>query len=93
MSRRRLQEIAFMLPVFGLFLLLPPVVTIWQALSRATGFPLFLGYIFVCWFALIALAFALSRRLRLIEEPRPVVDGTGMGTGEGTAAGERRSGR
>ena len=86
MNRRRLQEITFMLPVFGFFLLLPPVVTIWQALSRAAGFPLFLVYIFACWFALIAVAFALSRRLREIEEPRHVPDAEGM------AAGERRPG-
>lgn len=93
MSRRRLQEMAFMLPVFGFFLLVPPVVTIWQALSRSTGVPLFLLYIFACWFALIAAAFILSRRLRLVEEAGPIADGASTGAGDGAAAGERRSGR
>ncbi len=69
MSSRRLQEIVFLLPVFGLFLFLPPVMTIFQALSRASGFPVFLVYIFACWITLIAAAFILSRRLRALEEP------------------------
>ena len=92
MNRRRLQEIVFMLPIFGFFLLLPPVVTIWQALSRAAGFPLFLIYIFACWFALIAVAFVLSRRLREIEEPRHPAAGKTVAGREGMAAGERRPG-
>lgn len=91
MNRRRLQEIVFMLPILGFFLLLPPVVTIWQALSRAAGFPLFLIYIFACWIALIAAAFLLSRRLRAIEEPRQLAARDGIGGGAG-AAGERPPG-
>ena len=63
MTRRRVVEIAFLLPWVGVFLLTPPVVIIWQTWSRASGFPLFIVYIFVCWLALIAAGGLVVRRL------------------------------
>ncbi len=60
---RRMAELAFLLPWVGAFLLTPPVVIIWQTWSRASGFPLFIIYLFVCWLALIIVAGVVARRL------------------------------
>jgi hypothetical protein len=54
----------------GVFLLTPPVILILQSWSEASGFPLFIAYIFVCWVLLIVAGGILSTRLaRLEEEP------------------------
>ncbi len=63
MSRQRIAELAFLLPWVGAFLLTPPVVIILQTWSRVAGFPLFIVYIFVCWFALIVVGGIVARRL------------------------------
>lgn len=71
MNRRRLTEMAFLLPWLGAFLLLPPAVLIVQAWSRAAGMPLFIIYIFVCWVLLIVLGGILSTRLGRLEDMSP----------------------
>lgn len=71
MNRRRLIEVAFLLPWLGAFLLMPPVVLIVQSWARATGFPLFIVYIFVCWIMLIVLGALLSIRLARLGDATP----------------------
>lgn len=63
MSGRRLIEAAFLLPWFGVFLLTPPVVVIFQAWSELSGFPLFIVYVFTCWIALIIAGGVVYSRL------------------------------
>lgn len=75
MSRRRTVELAFLLPWIGAFLLTPPMVIILQTWSGASGFPLFIIYIFACWLALIVAGRALSVRLALLDDAAPRQDG------------------
>ncbi len=70
MNRRRLVESAFLLPWVGVFLLSPPLVLILRAWSKASGFPLFIVYIFVCWALLIVFGGILSARLARLEQER-----------------------
>jgi hypothetical protein len=67
---RRLIEIAFLLPILGLFLLTPPIILVVQAFGRVTGFPLFIVYLFTCWALLIAAGAALSIRLGRMEDAK-----------------------
>jgi hypothetical protein len=70
MTRRRMTEIAFLLPWVGAFLLTPPVVIIWQTWSRAADLPLFTIYIFVCWLALIIAGAIVALRVDWATEDR-----------------------
>lgn len=63
MTPRRLVELAFLLPVLGAVLLLPPVVMVVSGAAEATGLPLFVPYLFAVWAFLIAATRLLSRRL------------------------------
>jgi hypothetical protein len=67
-NRRRLVEIAFLLPFVGAFLLTPPAILILETWSRTAGFPLFIIYIFVCWIGLIVLGGIMSARLARLED-------------------------
>lgn len=60
----RLRDAARLLPVLGLVLLMPPVITLFAA-SRAelAGVPLLVVYVFGTWIGLIAAAARLARRL------------------------------
>jgi hypothetical protein len=55
---------ALILPIVGLLLLIPPIADLFQLETRIAGVPFTALYLFVVWGALIAGAFALSRRLR-----------------------------
>ena len=68
MTPRRPVEAAFLLPVLGAVLLLPPVILIVAGASRDLGLPLFVPYLFVVWILLIAATRSSSRRLQRLEE-------------------------
>lgn len=52
-----------MLPLFGLFLLMPPIVTVFATQLDLGGIPLIVIYVFSVWAALILCAALLARRL------------------------------
>ena len=54
---------AIILPLIGLALLTPPLGGIFQLDLKIAGVPFTLIYLFAVWAALIACAWALSRRL------------------------------
>ncbi|MEO0999520.1 MAG: hypothetical protein AAFW69_02770 [Pseudomonadota bacterium] len=66
--RRRLRELAGLLPVAGLLALLPPLVGLFAEPVRARGVPLILLYVFGVWIALIVGTRMLARRLAAEEE-------------------------
>jgi len=70
MNRRRVVELAFLLPWVGAFLLTPPVVIIWKTWSSAADFPLLIVYIFACWLALIVAGGIVARRLEWTVDTR-----------------------
>jgi hypothetical protein len=60
----RVRDAAATLPVLGLVLLVPPVITLFAKAQLAlAGVPLVVVYVFTTWLALIAAAAALARRL------------------------------
>lgn len=56
-------DAAVVLPLFGLFLLMPPTITLFAASVDIGGVPLIVVYIFSVWAALILCAGLLARRL------------------------------
>ncbi|HYC36934.1 MAG TPA: hypothetical protein VEC19_10960 [Usitatibacter sp.] len=61
----RLRDAASILPVAGLVLLMPPVITLFAAAGAGVaGVPLIVIYVFGTWMGLIASAALLARRLR-----------------------------
>lgn len=51
------------LPLFGLFLLMPPMITLFARGFDLAGVPLIVVYVFGVWIALIVCAALLARRL------------------------------
>lgn len=64
---------AVALPLLGLFLLMPPMVTLFATGMGLAGVPLIVIYLFGVWIALIACAALLAWRLR----PRRTDDAAG----------------
>lgn len=60
----RAREAAGLLPILGLLLLMPPVITLFVAKVHIAGVPLIVAYLFGVWLALIVCAALLARRLR-----------------------------
>lgn len=56
-------DAAVALPLFGLFLLMPPIITLFAAGIDIEGIPLIAIYVFSVWAALIICAARLARRL------------------------------
>jgi hypothetical protein len=67
----RLRSAALLVPVLGLFLLLPPFVTLFTGEPRLLGIPLIVLYLFGVWAALIVGAALLAHRLEDRVEDRP----------------------
>ena len=67
----RLQAVAVLLPVLGVFLLMPPFVTLFTGSARPWGLPLVVAYVFGAWIVLLVGAYLLARRLRMRDEPPP----------------------
>lgn len=56
-------DAAVALPLFGLFLLMPPVISLFAAPASLFGVPLIVLYLFGVWAILIACAALLTRHL------------------------------
>lgn len=56
-------DAAVVLPLLGLFLLMPPIITLFAAQIDIGGIPLIVVYVFGVWAALIVCAAVLARRL------------------------------
>ena len=65
-DHRKLEHAAFMLPVFGAVLLLPPLLDAFAVRDRLFGIPIEVLYLFAAWILLIVGAGLVSRRM-----PRP----------------------
>jgi hypothetical protein len=74
----RARDAAALLPLLGLFLLMPPVITLFAGEADIAGIPLIVVYVFGIWLALVACAALLSRRLAA--EPPPGRAGGAGGT-------------
>lgn len=59
----RLRDAAAVLPVLAVFLLMPPVITLFAGAHTVWGVPLIVVYLFGVWLALIVAAALLARRL------------------------------
>ncbi|MEQ8332124.1 hypothetical protein [Nisaea sp.] len=64
----KFRDAAFLLPLAGCFLLMPPVIDLFSVKASLFGIPVIVAYIFGLWSALILVAFWFSRRLR---DPEP----------------------
>ncbi len=60
---RKLEFIAFMLPVLGLLAIMPPLVSIRNVPVFFFGIPSIIAYLFGVWFLLILGAYLLQRLL------------------------------
>jgi len=60
---RRARKLALLPPLLGLFLLMPPFVTLFVGAGRPFGVPLIVVYLFGTWIALIVAAAWLARGL------------------------------
>jgi hypothetical protein len=67
----RVQDAARLLPLVGVILLMPPVVSLFVADATVGGVPLIVVYLFCTWLALIGFAAWLARRLSPPERSRP----------------------
>jgi hypothetical protein len=65
--------VAIVLPLLGLFLLMPPVIALFAAPLHVAGVPLIVVYLFGVWLALVLGAVLLGRAL----QPRSPVPSTG----------------
>jgi hypothetical protein len=59
----RERSAAAVLPLLGLFLLLPPFITLFGGVQRPFGVPLIVIYVFGVWAVLVAAAAWLAQRL------------------------------
>ena len=59
----RARDAARLLPALGVFLLMPPVITLFAVQADVGGVPLIVVYLFGVWLALIAAAALLARSL------------------------------
>lgn len=67
----RLRDAAVVLPLVGLFLLMPPVITLFVRPAEVAGVPLIVAYLFGVWLALIGCAALLGRRIAPDAAPDP----------------------
>jgi hypothetical protein len=61
--KRKLRDSAMLLPVFGAFLLVSPLITVFSGATTVFGLPLIFVYIFGVWLGLVLVARAMARRL------------------------------
>jgi len=61
--KRKLREGALLLPIFGAFLLVSPIITVFTGLTTIFGLPLIFVYIFGVWLGLVLVARAMARHL------------------------------
>ena len=58
------RDAAVVLPLAGLLLFSPPLITLFASDATAFGAPFIVVYLFAAWAVLVAAALVLSRRLR-----------------------------
>jgi hypothetical protein len=63
MNRQKLYAAALVLPLFGGFLLLSPLIDLFTVNVTVAGLPLEVVYIFLVWLGLIVAAYVLARAL------------------------------
>ena len=76
----RARSAAVLVPLIGLFLLMPPFITVFTGPVRPWGIPLIVVYIFCVWVALVLVTALLVRRLRTAA-PAQAAPGDGMDAG------------
>lgn len=64
----RSKEAALVIPLFGLFLLLPPLLSLFEGASTIFGIPVLYVYVFGVWFGLVIAGMWLARRLEAEEQ-------------------------
>lgn len=64
----RLRDAAALLPALAMFLLMPPLVTLFTGAHRLGGVPMIVVYLFGVWLALIVAAALLARRLERAQD-------------------------
>ncbi|UJQ95565.1 hypothetical protein [Mariluticola halotolerans] len=62
-DRRKLENAAFVLPLFGAILLIPPLANVFNKDLTIFGVPLEVLYLFAIWCILIVATFFLSHRM------------------------------
>jgi len=67
----RARDIAVLLPLLGLFLLMPPLITLFAVPLAVAGVPLIVIYLFGVWLALVLGAVLLGRALQPRVPPPP----------------------
>jgi len=65
----RFRDAAVILPLLGLFLLMPPLITLFARGEHLFGIPVIVIYIFGVWLALVACAALIARRLASPPDP------------------------
>ena len=65
----RTRNAAALLPAIGVFLWMPPVITLFSGGIEVAGVPLIVAYLFGTWLLLIVCAALLTRRLG--QRPQP----------------------
>lgn len=71
MSAQKARDAILAVTVTGALLLLPPILPFFDRTVSVLGMPLVVVYVFGVWIALIAAAWALSRRLPAVPRPGP----------------------
>jgi len=67
----RTVDAARVLPIIGVFLLMPPVITLFAGIADVAGVPRVVVYLFGVWLALIVCAALLARRLAPLHDRDP----------------------
>ena len=67
-ERKRSEGFAFFMPVVGVFLIMPPIVLLFDIRADIFGIPLIVAYLFATWFALVLASFVLRNRLPASEQ-------------------------
>lgn len=75
-DRAKRDGIAFLAPLFGLVLLMPPILNLFTVNRLLFGVPLEAIYLFVVWMSLILGAVILSRRGQFREEESSSTEGS-----------------
>ncbi|MEM7254553.1 MAG: hypothetical protein AAF493_24300 [Pseudomonadota bacterium] len=81
LDERKSRDRAWLVPLVGMMLLLPPVAGAFQLDLRAFGVPFTALYLFVVWALLIFCAWRISRSLSLVE-PSSLVQGSAVQSDE-----------
>lgn len=71
-DRRKLENAALVVPVFGAVLMVPPLISVFDVPVTIFGAPLETVYLFAVWVALIGITALLSRRMKdtSLEDPQ-----------------------